>query len=295
VIQSASVLDITACKDILAETRKEYAMLRLILPVVSVLALSTASVAAHELWIEPLAWTIPDDGIVAANLVNGERFDGNVLGYFRNKIEAFDLYIGDLTSPVESRIGNTPALLMKPPQEGLMVAAYHSTPSRLTYDDWEVFELFTVHKDLGDAAVMQAARGLTQERVTETYSRFSKSLIGIGAAQGSDLNIGLETEIVALANPYTDDLSAGFPVQLFYQGAVRADAQIEVFARAPDGTVIDTYVRTDAEGIATVPVTAGHDYMLDAVVLREPSAELAAAQDAMWESLWANLTFHVPQ
>jgi hypothetical protein len=295
VIQSASALDITAPKDILAKIRKEYAMFRLVLPVVSILALSTASASSHELWIEPLAWTIPANGIVAANLVNGERFGGNRVSYLPKMIEAFDLYIGTLTSPVESRIGNTPALSMKSPQEGLMVVAYHSTPSRLVYDNWEKFEKFTIHKDLGDAAEMQAARGLTQEKVTEIYTRFSKSLIGIGAAQGSDLNIGLETEIVALANPYTDDLSGGFPVQLFYQGAVRADARIEVFARGPDGVVSDTYVRTDAEGLVTVPVVAGHDYMLDAVVLREPSAELAAAQDVMWESLWANLTFHVPK
>jgi hypothetical protein len=45
--------------------------------------------------------------------------------------------------------------------------------------------------------------------------------------------------------------------------------------------------------VATVPVTAGHAYMLDAVVLREP--EGVSNPGALWESLWANLTFAVPE
>ena len=52
---------------------------------------------------------------------------------------------------------------------------------------------------------------------------------------------------------------------------------------------------TDSEGRVTVPVKSGHRYMLDAVVLREPSANLAEATGAVWESLWANLTFEVPE
>jgi len=65
------------------------------------------------------------------------------------------------------------------------------------------------------------------------------------------------TEIVALANPYTDDLSAGLPVQVFYDNAVRADAQVELFAKSADGSVEITTYRTDANGIATLPVQPG--------------------------------------
>ena len=53
-------------------------------------------------------------------------------------------------------------------------------------------------------------------------------------------------------------------------------------------------VQTDGEGIATIPVKSEHSYMLDAVVLREPTVQLAADTDAAWETLWANLTFMAP-
>jgi hypothetical protein len=55
-----------------------------------------------------------------------------------------------------------------------------------------------------------------------------------------------------------------------------------------------TLHRTDADGIASLPVKAGC-YLVDAVVLREPTAELAAEAEIAWETLWAALTFGVPE
>ena len=83
-------------------------------------------------------------------------------------------------------------------------------------------------------------------------------------------------------------------MQLFYQSGQRADEQVEIFERAPSGAVTVSTTRTNADGIATIPVQSGHDYMLDAVVLREPTSQRAEQTGAAWETLWANLTFHVP-
>lgn len=116
--------------------------------------------------------------------------------------------------------------------------------------------------------------------------------MAVGDGGGQDHAFGLLTEIVALANPYTDDLSGGMPVQVLYDGAPRPDAQVEVFAKQGEAVTIST-VRTDAEGRALVPVSPGTRYMLDSVVLREVPA--GAFDGAVWESLWANLTFAVPE
>ena len=72
--------------------------------------------------------------------------------------------------------------------------------------------------------------------------------------------------------------------------ALLPNAEAEVSVRG--GTTRE--VRTDAAGEARVPVLPGRHYMLDAVVLRAPAAELAEARDVVWESIWANLTFAVP-
>jgi len=68
-----------------------------------------------------------------------------------------------------------------------------------------------------------------------------------------------------------------------------------VFEKAPDGAVAVSTITTDGDGRALIAVRPGHRYMLDSVVLREPSAEVAEATGAVWESLWANLTFAVPE
>lgn len=248
---------------------------------------------AHELWIEPVEWSADPGAQLQADLINGERFEGVRQPYLANRTVLFNLYSEARASRIQNRAGSRPALDVPAHGDGLHIAAYQSTPSTLVYDEWEKFVSFAAHKDLGDVAAMHDARGLSRELFTETYTRFSKTLFGVGSGAGADRRVGLETELVALDNPYTSG-SGVIRVQLYYQADPRADEQIEIFDRAPSGAVTISTVRTDAEGIATIPVTSGHVYMLDAVVLREPSARLAEVTNASWETLWANLTFHVP-
>jgi len=135
------------------------------------------------------------------------------------------------------------------------------------------------------------ARGLPDNGFIEIYTRYAKALVGVGDAQGADAETGMETEFIALTNPYTDDPTKGMAVQLLYQGKPRANTQIEIFERDTENNVVVTYARTDTQGQALIPTLAGHTYLLDAVVLREP----VSGSDAVWETLWAALTFAVPQ
>ena len=126
----------------------------------------------------------------------------------------------------------------------------------------------------------------------ERYSRHAKSLVALGDGAGADREMGLLTEIMAEANPYTDDLSGGFPVRVLYQGAPRADVQVELFERNAAGDVTIRLYRTDDQGRVSVDVTPGHFYLVDSVVMRE--LEVTEDKDPAWESLWASLTFETP-
>ena len=182
---------------------------------------------------------------------------------------------------------------MGPIPEGLAVLVAETTPSTLTYHEWEKFTAFVAHKDLAGTLVSHRVRGLPETEFVETYRRFAKSLVAVGSGTGADRALGLETEVVALSNPYIDPLAAGMPVQVLYLGAPRANAQVELFDKAPDGAVKVTLHRTDDKGIVTLPVQAGHAYLVDAVVMRAVEPKLPT--DPVWESLWAALTFAVPQ
>lgn len=260
-----------------------------------IFCLLAAPASAHEFWIAPLAYQVLPDSKLQANLVNGEDFAGVTVPYLPRGIVNALQFSGDQTAGITGRPGDTPALQMDPIGDGLAILAYQSAPATLDYEDWDKFQAFVDHKDLGDLRALHDARGLPEAGFTETYMRFSKSLVSVGSGAGADRRVGLETELVALTNPYTADPADGFAVQLFYRNDPRADAQIEVFAKSPDGYLMTSYIRTDDDGIARFAVQPGLEYMLDAVLIREPAAPLQEATGAVWQTLWANLTFAVPQ
>ncbi len=255
---------------------------------------SMSAAEGHEFWIDPHSFSVaPGDNIVADIRV-GEAYEGSAYSFFPKNFRQFGLVQGADTVPVEGRLGDRPALNQTPPGEGLLVVLHETADNKLTYSEFPKFEKFVTHKDARWTLETHADRGFPTEGFAEAYSRYAKSLIAVGHGRGRDRVLGLVTEFVAEANPYTDDLTDGLPVALFYQGEPRSDAQVEVFEKAPDGAVEVFLVRTDQDGRAVVPVKPGHRYMLDAVVLREPEQALADAGGVIWESLWANLTFEVP-
>ncbi|CUH75267.1 DUF4198 domain-containing protein [Tropicibacter naphthalenivorans] len=260
--------------------------------IIAALVLAAGPLAAHEFWIEPLAGQVAADSPLMADIRVGEDLEGARYAYIPRNFRRFEIAMGDQITPVEGRLGDKPALNMAVSGEGLATVIHVTRDYELTYTDWEKFENFTNHKDFAWAQQGHLDRGLSKDRVMERYIRYGKSLIAVGDGQGADRAFGLEVEIVAQANPYTDDLSAGFPVQVLYMGQPQADWQVELLGRAPDGTVKVTQYRTDADGRAVLPVEKGHFYLVDHVVLRELEGD---ENSPAWESLWASLTFEVPK
>ncbi len=247
----------------------------------------------HEFWISPETYQLQSGDAIQADLRGGQKFSGGPFGFLPQRFARFDLVQGDQIVPVQGRIGDRPALNMAAPGDGLWIVVHETTDSKITWDEWEKFAGFVSHKKLGTALIDHKSRGLPDTGFSETYRRFAKSLVAVGAGDGTDQPVGMRTEIVALNNPYTDDLTAGFAVQVLYQGAPRIDAQIEVFAKDSSGDVTVSTVQTDLNGQAIIPVSPATEYLLDAVLLLplEPDASQAAP---VWESLWAALTFRTP-
>ncbi|MCM2561188.1 DUF4198 domain-containing protein [Lutimaribacter sp. EGI FJ00015] len=258
-----------------------------------VLALSVQALG-HELWIEPENYQVEPGAPLSAQIKNGEGFQGINQAWFDRRIDRVEQLQNGNLAPVTGRAGDIPALHLPDAGDGLLVLAYQSTAQTLTYRDWATFTDFVEHKALAGTLQRHAARDLPETGFKEAYSRHAKALVAVGDGRGSDRDLGLKTEFVALENPYSDDMADGLTVRLLYQGAPRDNAQVEVFARAPDGAVTITTTRTDENGQAVISVAPGHDYLLDAVVMREPAPALAEETGVVWESLWAALTFRVP-
>lgn len=265
-------------------------MSRFLLCLMAALFAGATPGVAHEFWIEPEKFQLQNSEDLVVHLRNGQEFKGSTLAYFPSQIDRFEIWRAGKALPVSGRMGDIPALAQRANGAGLMTLIHQTAPATLTYKTWEKFQTFADHKDFPDLRARHMSRGLPETGFSETYLRFAKALVAVGTGEGRDVDTGMETEFVALANPYTDDLSKGMPVRLLYLGAPRADAQVEMFARAPGGTVEITLHRTDSDGVVILPVRAGHTYLLDAVVLRPAPA----AGKPVWETLWAGLCFALP-
>ncbi len=232
---------------------------------------------------------------IHAHFKNGENFAGSNMSYLDRYAARHEMALGQDVHPIPGRAGDRPAVqLPEAEQEGLLVLVHETTPSTITYRDWAKFLKFAKHKDFATAPADHIAAGWSQDEFREHYTRHAKALIGIGNGAGADRAFGMATEFVALSNPYAADFDGTMRVALSYQGTPRADAQIEVFDRAPDGTVDIALYRSDASGLAAIPVTPGHAYLFDAVVLRKAPDAGDDPKAPVWESLWAALTFAVP-
>ena len=249
-----------------------------------------SAATAHEFWIGPEEYQVQSGAPLLAHLRNGQNFKGMSLTYFEDQTARFDLITSRGTIPVQPRMGDIPPLDMAAPGDGLVVAVYETSPATLKYADWDQFQTFADDKDFPDIRERHMGRGLPETGFTESYTRFAKALVAVGSGAGADGITGMETEFVALTNPYTSDPAQGFSARLYYQGKPRLNAQVEVFEKAPDGTVAVSIFRTDDSGGVTIPVRRGHRYLLDGVVLR-PAPD---GGTPVWESLWAALTFAVP-
>ncbi|MGR3491017.1 MAG: DUF4198 domain-containing protein [Shimia sp.] len=264
----------------------------------TLLAFTVASPAlGHEFWISPQAYTVEVGEPVLADIRVGQGFKGGAHAYFPRQTTRYDIATPDGVVTPDATLGDRPGVQPGALPEGLNVVVFETTDSRLTYREWHKFINFVEEKALEvdgvDGITAHRARDLPETGFVETYRRYAKSLVAVGNGEGADSPVGLRTEIVALANPYTDDLTDGLPIQVLLDGAPRADAQVELYAKAigaeGDFEADLTVLTTDAEGRVTLPVTPGMAYMADAVVLEE------GEDDAAWHSLWANLTFAVPQ
>ncbi|MGR3623073.1 DUF4198 domain-containing protein [Pseudophaeobacter sp.] len=270
------------------------------LPVASFLAALTGAVApasAHEFWIEPEKYQVNSDDSLKLGLRNGQMFKGARLPYFANRTRRFDWIQGDQLTPYQGRMGDMPAMVLQDVQPGLLIALHETTPDLITYDSWDKFAEFAEEKGFGAMRDRQARRGLPENGFVERYSRHAKLLVSVGHGAGRDRAFGLETEFVALQNPYAlspreaqGETAANLPLRLLYQANPRANAQVEIYERAPDGAVRRSLAQTDAKGEVQVPLRSNHSYLLNAVVLRPVSND----PEAVWETLWASLVFALP-
>ena len=249
--------------------------------------------SAHEFWLEPSDFQPKVGDVVTVDLVIGTHFDGFSSPYTPDEIAAFGLIDAAGNTAITGRFGDMPAGQFVVAQVGLSLLYHQTTPSYVTYTKPEKFISFAVEKGFADVAARYQKQTAENFRLVEKYRRFAKSLIMVGPASGQDQLLGLEMELVALTNPYQQSVSKEFTVAVYESGVPRPGAQVTVFIRHTPSDVEKKIIIADERGQVHLSLLPGRHYLFDSVKL-QPIKDADPIKNAEWESLWAALTFAVP-
>jgi uncharacterized GH25 family protein len=254
------------------------------------LVFSVASLAAHDMWLEPTAFFPAAGKIVGLKLRVGQDFLGDPIPYSSSLIEQFISMDGAGRKPVVGREGADPGGLLRIAEPGLTVVGYKSNPSPVSLAAAK-FNQYLKEEGLETVAEWRASHKQSESDVKELFTRCAKALIFSAAeprATGSDRALGFTLELVAQKNPYTLNAGANLPVSLFYEGRPLAGAL--VVAMNKQNPAAKLTARTDNNGRVTFQLPEGGIWLIKAVHM----VAAPAGANADWASFWASLTFELP-
>lgn len=245
--------------------------------------------SAHEFWFEPLKYHLKSGEKIEARAINGQHFEGREFSYSPREYQRSGVVAGDVTTELDGKSGQRPAVSVKPAGDGLNIVYHSSSALKVVYPGMEKFESFLRGKRLEWALDVHKEKGYPTKNIGEGYFRFVKALVAVGDGAGSDRAVGMSYELVAHTNPYTDRGDMIF--SLFYRGKPEANSPVFVFHRS-GGKVTEIRLRTDANGRVTVPGMPG-EFMVNAVRIMEASQTMKDRFDVNWQTLWAATVYQI--
>jgi hypothetical protein len=257
-----------------------------------VCASAPTTAPAHESWVEAVRYQLQAPATITADVRVGQHFKGDSYRYNPNLMADLQLVNIGGSSPIKATLGQRPAINVETAVDGLHVLIYRSAVRSVSYETFAKFEDFLNLDGLTSVLAAHAKRGLPREGFSETYRRFAKALIKVGAGEGKDGPIGMPLELVAIDNPYVTTGSETIRVKLLWHQQPLPSAQITVFRKRPGTETKRTKFISDQSGIAAIPRGTGGRLLLSAVHMI-PAEPAANEFRAVWESLWASMTFEL--
>lgn len=265
-------------------------MFQRLLSSAAVLMVVASAAGAHEFWIQPGNFRPNVGENVGIHLMVGDGFPGEARPRDPTKLESFVTVGIKGCVPLPGIDGEDPAAIHRSEREGVQMLAYRSKNSSVQLTA-EKFEKYIREEGLDNAVAIRQSKTQTDRPVKELFSRCCKTLICVAATSTQDLGyarvLGQPLEIVPLDNPYAKKAGDTIRVRVLLHGEPAANTQVNFFRDSAPAE--HKHVRTDAEGVAAVPLEGTGSWIIGADEIHEAPA----GADGDWESVWASLTFDV--
>lgn len=270
--------------------------LKNLLCALAAIALTAVSAAAHDFWIEPTSFQPKPKERVSFDLKVGEHFVGESVARNPERIVRFvTLDAAGKDEAVIGFDGKAPAGLYRTRDAGLLLVGYRSNTTAIELESAK-FEAYLKLEGLEHVIEARKAKGQSEKKGLEVYSRCAKSLLLVGELPkdggapmtGFDQKLGFTLEVVPEKNPYALKIGDEFPVVVYYQGKPLEHALVGCMAKSAASA--EVRARTDKDGRVTFKLAAEGAHLVRVVHMVPAPAETGSD----WESLWASLTFEVP-
>lgn len=255
----------------------------------------TTLTQAHEMWIQPVNYSVEVGDNILADEIVGQGFKGNKYAYIDRSFEKLNITVGDKIQAVKSRLGDLPAIQELTMDEGLHIITAETPYSLLNYETFDKFANFLNEDGLQWVFEEHKKRGLPDKGFKEVYRRNPKTLVKVGRGKGQDRALGMPLEWVVETNPYTS--SGIIKAQLLWQGNAAANMHVNIFNKPKfdslDSALIKTSLITDEQGRIEIPRADGGLFLINSVKMIKPDVKIVQSTGAVWESIWASLTYEI--
>jgi len=257
------------------------------------LALSAGSLAAHDLFLKLNSYFLAPNTAVRVPLLNG-TFSTSENSIERNRIAALSLAGPEEASPLDTTAitarNDTTFIAVRTGGAGTYVLGVSVRPWEIELTG-EQFNGYLKQEGLDDVLAERTRSGALATPAKERYAKHVKAIFQVGTARSEAwaTAFAYPAEIVPLANPYGLGRGATLRVRCLVNGQPAPNVTVLAGGRTRTGArQALVKVRADADGVAAIPLAAAGKWYVKFISMRD-----ATEPGITHQSEWATLTFEV--
>jgi hypothetical protein len=266
---------------------------RIALLTAALIAGSFGLAAAHDMFLKPTRFFVPENSEVRVRVLNG-TFDRSENSIARNRLR--DASVVTPTRRVQldtaewTVAGDTSTFHVHTRGPGTYVigASMHPTVLALPADD---FNMYLKEDGIPDVLAERQRTGELQKPARERYHKHVKAMIQVGTtpSQHYATAMGYPAELIPVENPYSLSKGGTLSVRTLVDGKPAANQYVLYGARTSGNQAIEQKsVRSGKDGIARIPLSISGTFYVKFINMTKVQGDTVD-----YESKWATLTFQV--
>jgi len=275
------------------KTSRSSGATRVVLFTAVFLAATVAVASAHDMFLRPTRYFVPENSEVRIRVLNG-TFVRSENSIARNRIADLSVVSPTRRSVLDTAeftvTGDTSTFHMHTRGPGTYVVGFSTRPNviGLTGDE---FNLYLKDDGIPDMLEARTKAGELQKPTNERYSKHVKTLIQVGNQRSNHYStvMGYPAEIVPVENPYDVPAGATLRVRTLVDGKPVANQYVLYGGlTASSGVIEQKSTRSGTDGIASIPLSQAGTWYVKFIHMVQIKVDTLTH-----ESKWASLTFQV--